>query len=293
MARYLYNRGGYQSFLLPVLCVVYRLLKRPRQLYQHVPQDFERAFDQLSHRRVRGSFQTRDGVNIAYGTMGSGPKLVLLANGLGCSEMYWIQVLQYFDRIGAGSEYTVVTWEYRGLFRSGDLPENRTAKFSVRDHAEDGLELLAHLNCERCFSAIGWSTGVQVVLEMASIKPSKIDRLVLLNGAHGHLMQTILQPIFKVPGMGLTVHIVSRFLFNRGWLPVLVRAARAHAQQIRTYVLRPVCFLAGWNYEALIYNYMLDLLNHGDRHLENYLKLASCLDAHTCFHTLDESRSLR
>lgn len=77
---------------------------------------------------------------------------------------------------------------------------------SVRDNAEDVIDLLTHFKQGRSDSTpkkialfLGWSTGVQVGLELVCLYPTLVDKLVLLNGSHGHALQSALQPVFRIP----------------------------------------------------------------------------------------------
>ena len=68
-----------------------------------------------------------DGVTIAYFCIGDGPRTLLLANGLGGRFYAWeplVRALQHGFRL--------VTWDYRGLFRSSS-PERRSTGAS-RSH---------------------------------------------------------------------------------------------------------------------------------------------------------------
>ncbi len=77
---------------------------------------------------------------------------------------------------------------------------------SVRDNAEDVLDILHHFKHARedntpdkiaCF--LGWSTGVQVGLELVCLYPDVVERLVFLNGTHGQTLQSAFQPVFRIP----------------------------------------------------------------------------------------------
>ena len=94
-------------------------------------------------------------------------------------------------------EYTFVTWDYRGLF-SSDQPK-RERRLSVRDHAEDALAVLRSFGFDGCDVVVGHSMGVQVALEFSLLFPESCGSLVLLNGSHGHVLRTALQPLFRVP----------------------------------------------------------------------------------------------
>jgi pimeloyl-ACP methyl ester carboxylesterase len=106
----------------------------------------------------------RDGVKIHYSKAGTGKRMILLGNGLGCISVYWLPIQRYFAEHGLDKEYTSVTWDYRGLFRS--TAPSSPARISIRDSAEDAKELLDHLGVEKADVYIGWSTGVQVISEL-------------------------------------------------------------------------------------------------------------------------------
>ena len=75
-----------------------------------------------------------DGTDLAVQELGEG-RLVVLANGLGGSLRAWAPFLA-----GFGPGHRVVTYDYRGLYRSGPppLPDAVT----IPDHAEDLLAVL-------------------------------------------------------------------------------------------------------------------------------------------------------
>ena len=61
-------------------------------------------------------FQSFDGTEITYQDTGSGP-VIILANGLGGAYESWRHFIAYFrDR------YRILSWDYRGLYRSGRPP---------------------------------------------------------------------------------------------------------------------------------------------------------------------------
>ena len=128
---------------------------------------------------------TRDGVRLSYEVLGKGQKTVVLACGLGGRLYSWEPLIEsIFD------DYRIITWDYRGLFES---PCRDHSRMSVRDHAEDAFCVLDNEGIASAAWA-GWSMGVQVVLEAASMDPSRVDGLVLLNGSWGHTFSTAGQP---------------------------------------------------------------------------------------------------
>lgn len=56
--------------------------------------------------------------------------------------------------------WTVVTWDYRGLFES-DAPKQQR-RLAVPEHAEDVREMLDAIGGSTIDVFVGWSTGVQV-----------------------------------------------------------------------------------------------------------------------------------
>jgi len=167
----------------------------------------------IDTRRVK-SF---DGTAIAYHATRSpfkGAPAIVLANGLGGPHIAWREQIDFFlDR------YRIVTWDYRGLYAS-DRPAGDGAEgYAVEQHVRDLQAILAAEGIERA-SLIGWSMGVQVVLEAFRRLRGVARNLVLLSGTFGRPLDT-LSPL---PGM-------------RAVLPSLVRAAR-HAHGLATQVTR-------------------------------------------------------
>ena len=245
--------------LLAVLAVAWRLVSMRRRQFT-VSGSGRAQFEALNIGVERVDVTVRDGTVVqAYvlqtrtgrgaEAAGTAPKkLLLLANGLGCRYYYWLKLLKSLAERGVLDDYVCVTWDYRGLFASGEHPGSRTTFFSIRDHANDGLDVLSWYQRREgrpCFAdereersaecsegevgsadaddqkdedttgtiigtsapaaagalvggtgavpVIGWSTGVQVGLEMAGNEARAVESLVLINGAHGHLMHSFLQ----------------------------------------------------------------------------------------------------
>jgi pimeloyl-ACP methyl ester carboxylesterase len=146
-----------------------------------------------------------DGTDVAYHVTGRGLP-VLLANGLGGSWRAWQHQIAYF-----GEQYRFVSWDYRGLYRSG-APATPDA-LTVEDHARDGLAILAAEGIDRV-AVFGWSMGVQVALEMFRLAPERVAVLVLTNGVAGRPWDTVANvPLMKhvVPPMLRLVQSVPAF----------------------------------------------------------------------------------
>jgi pimeloyl-ACP methyl ester carboxylesterase len=168
-----------------------------------------------------------DGTPIAYATAGRwddpSATTLVLANGLGGTGVAWThQVAHLADRC------RFVTWDYRGLFRSG-RPRDPSA-FSVDKQVDDLFAVLAELRVERAV-LMGWSMGVQVSLEALRRRPSLATGLVLLNGTFG-------RPFHTLPGGQIAAHVVPRIL------KVLRRFHRFSARAMNTVAAWPETI--GW-----------------------------------------------
>jgi pimeloyl-ACP methyl ester carboxylesterase len=132
-----------------------------------------------------GSFLSFDGTPIGFQIIGAAQgKPVLLANGLGADHTYYRKLIA-----ALGATHRFFTWDYRGTHSSG-RPMGGYATLRLEDHARDGLALLEHHALERV-PAIGWSMGVQVLLEMCRGRGDRFERLVLHNGVAGRPWETI------------------------------------------------------------------------------------------------------
>jgi pimeloyl-ACP methyl ester carboxylesterase len=124
-----------------------------------------------------------DATDIAYHVTGQGLP-VLLGNGLGGSWRAWQHQIRYLD-----DRYRFVSWDYRGLYRSGPPPNLDALR--IADHVKDALAVLDAEKIERT-AVIGWSMGVQLALELFRAAPERIAALVLVNGVAGKPYDTVL-----------------------------------------------------------------------------------------------------
>jgi pimeloyl-ACP methyl ester carboxylesterase len=172
--------------------------------------------------RVVDSF---DGTPIAYQVSGTGP-VIVLANGLGGTYTAWRHQYALLAR-----HYRVLSWDYRGLFRSG-----RPARLGTLALHEQVRDLEAVLAAEAVDRAvfIGWSMGVQFNLEYYRHHADQFAGLIVLNGVAGRPFQTafgtpVLQPLIPIflglarygaPVVSVGTRIGSRW---RGLVPLLQR----------------------------------------------------------------------
>jgi pimeloyl-ACP methyl ester carboxylesterase len=219
---------------------------------------------------------TRDvDTRISYQKLGNRGPTMMLASGLGGRLYIWEPLLEKFS-----DSWTFITWDYRGLFES-DAP-SRSRRLAVPNHAEDAIRIL---DAEGISSAVfvGWSMGVQVSLEIASLYPERVDKLVLLNGTHGHALSTGFQPLFRIPWLQVVLHEGIDWFQQQKRLQRLLGALGTS---------RLNCELIGGGYarlrgqpriKALYRQYMEDIFATD---FGNYLRLFQELDAHSAYHLL-------
>ena len=122
--------------------------------------------------------------------------------------------------------------------------------------------------------------------------PTRVHRLILLNGTWGHLIGSVLQPLFRLPVLSAWIHRLLELARTSikdhkvlwRFLKVLVRTGMA---SFRYLVLKPWSFLTGSNYEWFAVNYVFEFFSN-KTHTVNYLKYPAALDSHSCYHVLGE-----
>ena len=151
-----------------------------------------------------------DGTAIAYHVTPepfAGAPWVILANGLGGTYVAWRGLIDYLK-----PRYRFLTWDYRGLYASQRPSPDTQAAYAIPMHVRDLQAILAAERIEAA-SFIGWSMGVQVLLEAYRTIPERARNFVLINGTFGRPLES-LSPLPGVAAM----------------LPSLVEVARrAHA----------------------------------------------------------------
>ncbi|HMI89087.1 MAG TPA: alpha/beta hydrolase [Polyangiaceae bacterium] len=120
-----------------------------------------------------GRTVTIDENEIYYEERGGGEPLVLL-HGVTGTHADWQHV---FDLASLAECYRVIAPDARGHGRS----TNRRADFTFRRCALDVLALLDHLGVERA-RAVGMSLGAKTLLHVATLDPSRVERMILVSG---------------------------------------------------------------------------------------------------------------
>jgi pimeloyl-ACP methyl ester carboxylesterase len=156
----------------------------------------------LDHRTI----ESWDGTRIAYQIGGTGPAVVL-ANGLGGDVAAWKFLIE-----ALGDARTIVSWDYRGLYRSAAPPSWDTLGPAAQ--ARDLVRILEKEGIERC-ALVGWSMGVQVSLEIYRLLRERVGALVAINGVAGRPFDTALA-----------------WRFSRHVVPLVLRQMRRKARDV-------------------------------------------------------------
>jgi pimeloyl-ACP methyl ester carboxylesterase len=99
---------------------------------------------------------------------GTGPPLLLIAGGLGSADSYRVLAKRL------SSDYTVLSYDRRGHFRSTDRTDG---PIPVERHAEDARAVIGHFGFERA-AVFGTSAGGQIGLALATKFPDAVSSLV-------------------------------------------------------------------------------------------------------------------
>lgn len=151
-----------------------------------------------------------DGTEIAYRTTRGpfqGAPVVVLANGLGGPYLAWRAQIEHLS-----DRYRFLTWDYRGLYASRRPSPDELRAYAIERHVRDLEAILAAEGIAQA-SLVGWSMGVQIVLEAFRQLRGVARNLILLCGTYGRPLDTLT----PLPGAKVV-------------LPSLVEVARrAHA----------------------------------------------------------------
>ena len=220
---------------------------------------------------------SNDGTKIAYEVVGTGDKVLLFANGLG-ARLYSIEpVVEAFWK-----DYRIITWDYRGLFES-DAPASLRS-LAVSHHMEDAWTILQAEKVHRAV-LLGWSMGVQVMLDLAASHPTIVAGLVLMNGTYGHVFSTGFQPFFSIPFLPRRLHAIVEFLRARpGAAHALARLTRL-TEWPTTMLTFITAGSRALELRPILRRYYQDVLGPS---FPNFLRLFQELDAHSAYHLLPE-----
>lgn len=128
-----------------------------------------------------GYHTAEDGTQIWWGTIGSGPPLVL-CDGFACDGFIWPYVIDHFHE-----DHRIIRWHYRGHGQSAApcVEQNVSIDHVCRDL--DGL--LTALEVDDAV-LLGHSMGVQVILQYAATYPERVRALVPICGTYKRPLDT-------------------------------------------------------------------------------------------------------
>lgn len=135
------------------------------------------AVEQALREQTIGFCEVKDGIKIAYATLGSGPPLLKAANWLNHLEFDWTSPIwaRSFAEIARGR--TFVRYDERGC----GLSDWDVADLSFDAFVEDLEAVADKLGLER-FPLLGISQGAAVSIEYAVRHPERVSGLILLGG---------------------------------------------------------------------------------------------------------------
>jgi pimeloyl-ACP methyl ester carboxylesterase len=117
-----------------------------------------------------------NGITLHFEIRGEGPSLLLLHGGTGCHADWIYAGREFLER-----DYRLIIPDARGHGRSAVPDWNELPKtLTHRQCALDMLALLDYLKIEPC-KAIGVSMGGNILLHMATIRPERIEAMVIVS----------------------------------------------------------------------------------------------------------------
>jgi len=125
-----------------------------------------------------------DGTSIGYYVVGSGPRRWLMPPAMGAPVVSMKHLLERF-----AAEYTIVTWDQRGFYRSGDPPDRDAMR--VDDHLRDMEAVVAAERLDGRFVLGGWSMAVPISLEYYRRRPADVRALVLISGPYERALSSV------------------------------------------------------------------------------------------------------
>lgn len=155
----------------------------------------------MEARRLR----SRQGARLTYYAGGAEDGMALVfCGGLGGGVRVWHPLVERF-----APRFRLLAWDYRGLYSSG--PARRRA-YGIEHHARDLCQLLRHEGIQSPV-LLGWSMGVQVMLEAHRTHPDLARGLVAIHGTPGHPLRTafgsdVMERIF--PPLSLLLRAAGR-----------------------------------------------------------------------------------
>lgn len=139
---------------------------------------------------------------------------VLFLHGLGNSLDFWTATL---PPIAATRRAIALDIPGFGMSRLN-------GEFSLGDISHQVIDVLAHLNITR-FSIVAHSLGTYLALKLSSVVPSKVHRIVLVDGPAPRAEEILHVPHSAIFSPGLAIVVAAQFL---GGLVPLTRSRAQH-----------------------------------------------------------------
>jgi len=237
--------------------------------------------------------QSRDGLHLKTFVLRrpNAKKVMLLMLPLGASNMYFYRMIlaKFWE------EFSFVSFQYRGLFESESPKELR--RMSIRDHAEDAMEVLQCHGFDRVEVLLGHSMGVSVALEFMLLFPNVAEKAVLINGAHGSVFDHAFQLVssLRLPFAQRGTEELVKFVRknNPRMFVGTVRDIldnRYVAKMLKLLVpyvgRKTMVDLYGKDYVHEIIKTYFDSLAASDKTAKNWVQCFQELDAHSVKHLL-------
>ena len=194
---------------------------------------------------------------------------LMLVNGLGASILTWRLLIERFR-----SSFRIVCFDTRGLHGSG-RPLGGKAALDVGAHARDVVAVADAVGFGS-FHALGWSMGVQVLVEATRLLGDRLLTLALHNGVAGRAFADLgghasvgrlIDPMLAgLDANGATLgrpleRVVAAIVDHPSLVPVLLRLGLAHHD-----LHRPTFQAAAKGFKSLDLDVFVTILRHLGRH---------------------------
>lgn len=133
-----------------------------------------------------------NGETLAYREAGVNGPVVVLIHGNLTSSVHWQTTIEQLEQ-----DYHVYALDLRGF---GDSSYHQPF-YSLHDLAEDVGHWLDAIGVTESFTAVGWSTGGGVCMELAADRPHQVAKLILLDS-----VPLTGYPLFKKDANGKPIH---------------------------------------------------------------------------------------
>lgn len=175
-----------------------------------------------------------DGTPLCVQIVDDAPELqrpgLLIVNGLGATLLTWRLTVERFRR-----HFKIVSFDTRGLHKSG-RPLGGAGALDVDAHARDVVAVADAVGFDR-FHALGWSMGVQVLVEAAPLLRGRLLTLALHNGVAGRVFDD-LPGMRRAGARGARAfdQVLARLSHNSGAVERVVSFVADHPSLIPAFV---------------------------------------------------------